>query len=74
MTEKIGRYHINVFWSEEDRCWIADAPDLKYCSAHGATPAQAVAQLEEAMAAWLEAARERGLPIPEPSYSAPLAG
>jgi len=31
-------YHINVFFSEEDDCYIADIPDLKYCSALGETP------------------------------------
>lgn len=59
-------YHINVFWSAEDGCWIADVPDLEFCSAHGTTPAEAVARVEEAMAAWLEVARELGKPIPEP--------
>jgi len=62
------RYHINVFWSDEDSSWIADVPDLRYCSAHGDTPAQAVAEAEEAMALWLEVAREEGIPIPEPRY------
>jgi hypothetical protein len=36
------RYHINLFWSDEDDAWIADAPDLTYCSAHGATPEEAL--------------------------------
>ena len=61
-------YHINVFWSLEDGCWIADVPDLKYCSAHGATPAEAVAEVQVAMEAWLAVAREEGKPIPEPRY------
>ena len=64
------RYHINVFWSDEDGCWIADVPDLRYCSAHGDTPAQAVAEAQEAMALWLEVAREEGIPIPKASYRA----
>lgn len=68
------RYPFNVFWCREDECWIADVPDLRYCSAHGNTPAEAVAELEIAVAAWLEAARERGLPIPEPRYRPQLAG
>ena len=68
------RYHINVFWSVEDECWIADVPDLRFCSAHGETPAQAVAEVEIAMAAWLETARERGIPIPEARYRPSLAG
>jgi predicted RNase H-like HicB family nuclease len=74
MTEIRHRYHINVFWSDEDQCWIADAPDLKYCSAHGSTPAAAVTELETAMQAWLKAARERGLPVPEPRYRPQMAG
>ncbi|WP_442938076.1 type II toxin-antitoxin system HicB family antitoxin [Nostoc sp.] len=27
-------YHINIFYSEDDG-YIADIPDLKYCSAFG---------------------------------------
>ena len=64
----MNRYSINVFWSEEDGVWIADAPDLKSCSAFGATPEEAVAELRAAMDAWLEAARKRGLPIPQARY------
>ncbi len=30
-------YHINIFYSEEDQGYIADIPDLKYCSAYGET-------------------------------------
>jgi predicted RNase H-like HicB family nuclease len=37
-----ARYHINVFYSEEDKCCIANISDLKYCSAHGETPDEAV--------------------------------
>ena len=62
------RYHINVFWSDEDGCWIADVPDLRYCSAHGDTPAEAVAEAQEAIALWLDVARDEGIPIPEPKY------
>ncbi|MDP2936576.1 MAG: type II toxin-antitoxin system HicB family antitoxin [Dehalococcoidia bacterium] len=61
-------YHINIFYSEEDGGYIADIPDLEYCSAFGETPAKALAELEVAKAAWLEAAREAGQPIPPPRY------
>ena len=66
MTEP--RYHINVFWSEEDQCWIADVPDLRYCSAHGDTAAAAVESVCEAIEGWLEVARDTDVPIPEPRY------
>jgi predicted RNase H-like HicB family nuclease len=61
-------YHINVFYSEEDEGYIADIPDLAACSAFGETAAEALAQVEIAKAAWLEAARNAGKPIPEPRY------
>ncbi len=61
-------YHINIFYSQEDECYIADNPDLKYCSAHGATPQEALAEVLIAKEAWLDVAREEGLPIPEPRY------
>ena len=62
------KYHINVFWSEADGAWVADVPDLRSCSAFGDTPAEALAEVETAMEAWLAVAREDGLPIPEPRY------
>jgi predicted RNase H-like HicB family nuclease len=62
------RYHINIFWSDDDGCWIADVPDLRPCSAHGATPEEALREAEIAVELWLEWARERGNPIPDPTY------
>ncbi len=59
---------INVFWSEEDECYVADIPDLKYCSALGSTPEEAVRQVVVAKQAWLETARSTGKPVPEPSH------
>ncbi len=57
-------YHINIFYSEEDEGYIADIPDLRFCSAFGNTPAEALAELEIAKAAWLDAARAEGKPNP----------
>jgi predicted RNase H-like HicB family nuclease len=62
------RYHINVFWYPDDGCWIADVPDLRPCSALGATPERAVAELRQAIILWLEAAKAAGQSIPEPRY------
>lgn len=61
-------YHINIFYSEEDGGYIADIPDLESCSAFGATPEEALAELEKAKTAWLQAARQAGKPIPSPRY------
>jgi predicted RNase H-like HicB family nuclease len=61
-------YHINIFYREEDGGYIADIPDLDSCSAFGATPEEALAEVTRAKAAWLEAARDAGKPIPQPRY------
>ena len=61
-------YHINLFWSVDDQCWMADVPDLKPCSAHGDTSTEALANIRVAISGWLEVAAERGFPIPEPRY------
>lgn len=66
-------YPIEVHWSAEDGVWIADVPDLAYCTAHGPTPHDAVTQIEVAIEAWLEAARAEGRPLPEPSSRAARA-
>lgn len=62
------RYHINLFWSDDDDCWIADVPDLRSCSAHGDTPAEAAADVQVALELWLEVARDAGMTIPEAAY------
>ena len=61
-------YHINIFYSEEDGGYVADIPDLEYCSAFGVTPAEALAQVEIAKSAWIEAAHAEGKTIPPPKY------
>ena len=63
-----ARYCINLFWSEPDGAWVADVPDLQYCSALGDSPAEALAKVEKAMEAWLAVAREDRPPIPEPRH------
>lgn len=61
-------YHINIFYSEEDEGYIADIPDLKYCSAFGNTAEEALREVLQAKIAWMETAREKGKTIPEPKY------
>ena len=66
-------YLIEVYWSDEDGAWIAVAPDLPHCTSHGPTPHEAVAEVEDAIAAWLEAAKSMGRDIPQPSLKAARA-
>lgn len=61
-------YHINVFYSDADKCYVADIPDLKYCTAFGKTPEDAVREVGIAKKAWISAAKKEGKEIPEPRY------
>ncbi|MBI5814772.1 MAG: type II toxin-antitoxin system HicB family antitoxin [Nitrospinae bacterium] len=61
-------YHINILYSDEDGGYIADIPDLPHCSAFGATPQEALREVQLAKEAWLEAAKAEGKPIPAPKY------
>ena len=61
-------YHINIFFSEEDGGYIADIPDLAHCAAFGETPELALGEVLKAKAAWIEAARAEGKPVPPPSF------
>ncbi len=61
-------YHINIFYSEEDEAYIADIPDLKFCSALGESPEQALHEVIRAKTAWLEAAKAEHKTIPIPRY------
>jgi len=60
------RDHINVCYSPDNTALIADIPDLKYCSAHGRTPEEAVREVLIAQRAWLATARSHGTQIPPP--------
>lgn len=61
-------YHINILYSEEDEGYIADIPDFKYCSVFGLTEEEALREVLQAKAAWLDAAKIEGKLIPEPRY------
>jgi len=60
-------YPINVFWSDEEQSWVAEVPDLAFCSASGRTPHEAVAEVEMAIKAWVHVAQSSGRELPEPS-------
>ena len=60
------KYEVVIYWSKEDGVFVAEAPELPGCLAHGSTQGAALEQINQAMDLWLETAREFGDPIPEP--------
>ena len=67
------KYKIIIYWSEEDKAFIAEAPELASCMADGATYQEALRNAEVIIEEWLETARDLGGEIPEPKGRLVLA-
>jgi len=65
-------YPIVVFWSAEDGEYVAEVPDLPYVAMLAPTAEEAVRLVREAVAAFANAAAERGEAMPEPSVPVAL--
>ena len=65
-AEATRKREIRIRWSDEDEAFIAEAPQLRYCTAHGDTYEEALKEIQVAIAGWVDAASEFGVPIPEP--------
>ena len=66
MTEKMYKYAIEIFYSEEDEGYIAVVPELPGCSAFGKTEEEALREIKIAIELWLETAKKEGREIPKP--------
>ena len=59
-------YEVIICWTDEDRVFVADVPELDGCAANGATYQEALANVEVAIQEWIAISGELGRPIPEP--------
>jgi predicted RNase H-like HicB family nuclease len=62
----MSKYEVIIYWSEEDRAYIAEVPELPGCMADGSTYQEALANAETIIQEWIETATELGRPIPVP--------
>ena len=60
------KYELIIFWSEKDKAYIVEVPELAGCMADGATYWEALKNVERIIGEWIETARELGRPIPKP--------
>ncbi len=63
---KANSYEMIIWWSEEDRAYVVDVPELPGCMAHGGTRQTAIRNAEDAIKFWIKTAKEDGLEIPSP--------
>ena len=61
------KYEVILYWSNEDDVFIAEAPELPGCLAHGDTREDALKNIQDAMELWIDTAREFGDRVPEPT-------
>ena len=61
------KYPFSAFFEKDDNkeYWVAKSSSLKGCIGQGDTLDEALAELQENEEAWLETAKEAGIPIPE---------
>ena len=64
-TERAMRYRV-LIRQDEDGMYVAEVPSLPGCISQGETREEAVTQVREAIAAYLESLQERGEPVPPP--------
>ena len=64
---------IELLPPEDGGGFLALAPDLPGCMSDGETPQEAVANVQDAILAWIEAARDLGHPVPAPSRHLKMA-
>jgi predicted RNase H-like HicB family nuclease len=60
------KYEIVIYWDDGDGIYLATAPELPGCMAHGQTQVEAIQNVNDAIELWLETAREFGDAIPKP--------
>ena len=58
------KYEIIIFWSAEDKSFIAEVPELPGCMADGKTYQKALSNAEIIINEWIETAKELGREIP----------
>ena len=61
------RYEIDIFWSDEDGCFVACVPDLGNCASWGETYEEALGRAHAAIRADLASRLTFGDPVPEPT-------
>lgn len=59
-----------IVYSGEDGYFVAECPSLPGCISQGETREEAIANIKEAIAGYIAALKEDGLPIPDENFDA----
>jgi excisionase family DNA binding protein len=61
-----NKYQMVIYWSDEDRAYLVEVPELPGCMADGKTRQEALANAEIIIQEWVETAHEQGRFVPTP--------
>ncbi len=56
-------YEVQIKWSAEDGCFIAFAPELPGCMAHGDSYDEALNSIKTSIKLWIQAAGTGTIPV-----------
>ena len=60
------KFEVIIYWSDEDKAFIAEVPELAGCAADGKTYEEALKNVEVIINEWIETAKALGRSIPQP--------
>jgi predicted RNase H-like HicB family nuclease len=63
---KMFKYEIIIYWSDDDEAYIAEVPELPGCMTDGKTYDEVLENVTQLIKEWLETAKELGREIPKP--------
>jgi len=63
-------YEVVIYWEPEDGVFVAECPSLPGCISQGATRDEAIANIKDAIAGYLESLRKHNEPIPPSTWEA----
>ena len=62
----MDKYEVIIYWSQDDKAFIAEVPELPGCAAHGDTHESALANVRQAAELWIETTNEFAQSTPPP--------
>lgn len=63
----MDKYTKLIYWSDEDNCFIAEAPELPGCMADGISPEEALRNISTVISEWIETAESLVRVVPQPA-------
>ena len=64
----MDKYSRIIYWSDDDKRFVVEVPELLGCMADGSTPEEDLKNSGIVVSEWIETAEILGREIPEPSY------